>query len=84
MKVKDLIKQLKKIKDDETYVGFGVWFGDRNWKTGHTIFWDGNWNRKVEVVRPNNCKGLKVAIVGMADNCLSHTFSLNESKEVKK
>ena len=79
MKIKDLIKQLGKIKDKETSVGFGVWFGDENWAKGHKIFWDGG-SRSVRLLKHN---GLNVAVVGYADNCLAHTFSEQEAKTRK-
>ena len=79
MKIKDLIKQLGKIKDKETSVGFGVWFGDENWAKGHKIFWDGGSSS----VRLLKHKGLKVAVVGYADNCLAYTFNELEAKTRK-
>jgi hypothetical protein len=82
MKVKELIAALKKVKDKEASVGFGVWFSDRNWGTGHTIFWDGLSPSEVKVVSAG--KGLKVAVVGRADNCLAYTFPENKSKMIQK
>ncbi len=82
MKVKELIAALKKVKDKEASVGFGVWFGDQNWGTGHTIFWDCLGPRQIEVVKAG--KGLKVAVVGRADNCLAFTFPENKSKTIQK
>ena len=77
MKIKDLIKQLGKIKDKEVYVGFAVWFGDENFEKGHKICWDGCWNRDIHVVERN---GLKVAVVGVADNCRAHTFHSKDAE----
>ena len=77
MTIKDLIKQLGKIKDKETSVGFGVWFGDC--AKGHKIFWDGGSGS----VRLLKHKGLKVAVVGYADNCLAYTFNELEAKTRK-
>lgn len=82
MKVKELIESLKKVKDQNAMVGFGVWFGDNNFGTGHTVFWDGQCPSEVRVV--STSKSLKVAIVGYADNCLAYTFPENKSKLVQK
>jgi len=76
MKIKELIKQLGKIKDKEIYVGFGVWFGDENWAKGHKIFWDGG-SRNVRIVEH---KGLKVDVVGYGG---SRNIRLVEHKGLK-
>lgn len=81
MTIKQLIKALKKVRYPNAQIGFGVWFGEHNWKTGHTIF-QSHCSPEIKVV---NRKGWgKIAILGRADYCPMYSFSENNSKTLQE
>lgn len=81
MTIKQLIEALKKVKHPNAHIGFGVWFGDQNWKKGHTIF-QSHCSPEIKVV---NRKGWgKVAILGRADYCPMYSFNEFDSKKVQE